>query len=104
MPHVPPLLQAAVTSEVTAHSVERTGARRARAGRDDSQRAGAEATGRGRHVTTGLAHVVRREVSRPAGPARESPEKLRDLLLPGSERQDNKWWGRGVAKARGQQG
>ncbi len=57
-----PLFQAALTGEVAAHSVERTGARRARAGRDDSQSAGAEAAGRGRHVPQGRAHVVRRGV------------------------------------------
>jgi hypothetical protein len=45
--------------------------------------------GRVRHVPPGRAHVVRRGVIRLAGPARESPEKLRNLHLPGSEHQDN---------------
>ncbi len=77
----PPLLQAAVTvtGEVAAHSVERTRARRARVGQDDSQSAGAEATSRGRHVPPGRAHIVRRGVSRPAGPG---PRKPREAQRP----------------------
>ncbi len=86
MPH---FLQAAVASEVAAPrrpSVERTGARRARARQDDSQSA-----------------VVRGGVNRPADPPRESQCKLRNLFLPRSERQDT-GWGRVVAKEREQQG
>ena len=72
-PH-PPFLQASVTNEVATPGVEQAGARRARPRRDDSRSA-----------------VVRRGVSRPAGPARDSQYELRDLLLPGSERQGTGW-------------